>query len=67
MNVLPQPGTGQMKWASFLLLEALAACVAEVVTCFFSTWRIGGRRVTPFAKWPWGSASGAEEEAIAWE
>lgn len=45
VNVLPQPGTGQAKWASFLRLLALAACVADVVTCFFSTCKIGGRRV----------------------
>jgi len=44
VNVLPQPGTGQMKCASFLRRLALAACVAVVVTCCFSTWRIGGRR-----------------------
>jgi len=44
VNVLPQPGTGHMKWASFRLLLAEAAWVADVVTCCFSTWRIGGRR-----------------------
>ena len=44
VNVLPQPGTGHMKCASFRLLLAEAAWVADVVTCCFSTWRIGGRR-----------------------
>ena len=38
-----------MKCASFRLLLALAACVALVVTCCFSTCRMGGRRVTPRA------------------
>lgn len=46
VKVLPQPGTGQTKCASFLRRLALAACVAVVVTCCFSTWRIGGRRGT---------------------
>ena len=45
VNVLPQPGTGHTKLASFLRLLALAACVALVVTCCFSTCRMGGRRV----------------------
>lgn len=50
VKVLPQPGTGQTKWASFLLRLADAACVALVVTCCFSTWRMGGRRgVEPLA------------------
>ena len=44
VKVLPHPGTGQTKWASFLLLLALATWVAVVVTCCFSTWRMGGRR-----------------------
>jgi hypothetical protein len=45
VKVLPHPGTGQAKCASFLRLLALAAWVADVVTCFFSTCKIGGRRV----------------------
>lgn len=44
VKVLPQPGTGHMKCASLRRLLALAACVADVVTCCFSTWRMGGRR-----------------------
>lgn len=47
VKVLPQPGTGQAKWASFFRLVALASCVAEVVTCCFSTCKIGGSRGTP--------------------
>ncbi len=50
VNVLPQPGTGHWNTASFFLLVALAACVAVVVTCCFSTWRIGGRRIDRY--WP---------------
>jgi len=46
VKVLPHPGTGHTKWASFLLRLALAAWVADVVTCCFSTCRIGGRRGT---------------------
>ncbi len=46
VNVLPQPGTGQTKFASFLRRLALAACVAVVVTCCFSTCMIGGSRGT---------------------
>jgi hypothetical protein len=37
VNVLPQPGTGQRKFASFRRRLALAAWVAEVVTCCRST------------------------------
>ena len=44
VNVLPQPGTGHTKFASFLRRLALAACVALVVTCCFSTCMMGGRR-----------------------
>jgi len=33
--------------ASFRRLLALAACVAVVVTCCFSTWRMGGSRTAP--------------------
>ena len=44
VNVLPQPGTGHTKLASFLRRLALAACVALVVTCCFSTCMMGGRR-----------------------
>jgi len=36
-----------MKWASFLLRLALAAWVADVVTCFFSTCKMGGNLGTP--------------------
>src|ERR1700733_896329 len=46
VKVLPHPGTGHTKCASFLLRLALAACVADVVTCCFSTCRMGGRRGT---------------------
>ena len=46
VNVLPQPGTGQVKFASFRRRLALAACVALVVTCCFSTCMIGGSRGT---------------------
>ena len=42
VNVLPQPSTGHLKCASFLRRLALAACVALVVTCCFSTGMIGG-------------------------
>ena len=44
VNVLPHPGTGHTKCASFLRRLALAICVADVVTCCFSTCKIGGRR-----------------------
>ena len=46
VNVLPQPGTGHTKFASILRRLALAACVALVVTCCFSTCIIGGKRGT---------------------
>ena len=45
VNVLPHPGTGHWKLASFRRRLALAAWVALVVTVCFSTWRMGGRRV----------------------
>lgn len=47
VNVLPQPGTGHTKCASLRRLLALAAWVALVVTCCFSTCRMGGRRGRP--------------------
>jgi hypothetical protein len=46
VNVLPQPGTGHKKLASFRRRLALAAWVAEVVTCCRSTWKMGGSRHT---------------------
>ena len=46
VNVLPQPGTGHTKCASLRRLLALAAWVALVVTCCFSTCIIGGKRGT---------------------
>lgn len=46
VNVLPQPGTGQTKLASLRRRLALAAWVALVVTCCFSTCMIGGSRGT---------------------
>lgn len=46
VKVLPQPGTGQIKLASLRRRLALAAWVALVVTCCFSTCRMGGSRVT---------------------
>ena len=59
VNVLPQPGTGHTKFASFLRRLALAACVALVVTCCFSTCMIGGSRGT-FA--PWGKVDAMRED-----
>jgi len=49
VNVLPHPGTGHTKCASLRRLLALAAWVALVVTCCFSTCRMGGRRGRPAA------------------
>ena len=47
VNVLPQPGTGHTKCASLRRLLALAAWVALVVTCCFSTCSMGGNRGRP--------------------
>ena len=62
VNVLPQPGTGHTKFASFLRRLALAACVALVVTCCFSTCMMGGRRgIEP----PWGNELAIKEDERA--
>jgi hypothetical protein len=76
VNVLPQPGTGHRKFASFRRRLALAACVAEVVTCCRSTWKMGGRRhtapgvageVVGLETVLTAERGGGEEEGIVWE
>lgn len=57
VNVLPHPGTGQWNCASFRRRLALAACVAVVVTCCFSTCMIGGRRMPDPSSGPSGLIS----------
>lgn len=63
VNVLPQPGTGHLKMASFRRLLALAACVAVVVTCCFSTWRMGGSRTAPLPIASAGAIGGLDDWA----
>jgi len=63
VKVLPQPGTGHLKMASFRRLLALAACVAVVVTCCFSTWRMGGSRTAPLPIASAGAMEGLDDRA----
>jgi hypothetical protein len=51
--------------ASFRRLLALAACVAVVVTCCFSTWRMGGRRTAPLPTASAGAMGGLDDRAPA--
>lgn len=49
--------------ASFRRLLALAACVAVVVTCCFSTWRMGGSRTAPLPIASAGAMGGLDDWA----
>ena len=63
MNVLPHPSTGHLKCASFRRRLALAACVALVVTCCFSTGMMGGSVKRPFVVEPYGPLPRDDDES----